>query len=244
MSIQRGIKKSDRVVKNIYTKEKSVDYLNYDIAFKQTDSFKEYHKYINDICNLFEDKIDALDLGCGTGRYFSCLSNVNILTGVDLSEHMLATIKFPSSELKGMSKMKLICKSIHDCAFEENTFNFIYSIGLFGACTPITTDLLNKVDVWLKDQGQLFMTVVDKSSFQDSLHPVQKVKEKFKSLIKKAVNFLIKEKFIDDFSLTKNYLTKTDLEKLIGNSSLKRRKIEIMSLRDTKFTHHVIMAKE
>src|SRR5882757_496331 len=41
------------------------------------------------ICVSFSHPIKALDVGCGTGRYFHCLTNVEELTGMDISEEML-----------------------------------------------------------------------------------------------------------------------------------------------------------
>src|ERR1041385_5804404 len=41
------------------------------------------------LCASFPHPIQALEVGCGTGRYFHCLTNVEELTGVDISEDML-----------------------------------------------------------------------------------------------------------------------------------------------------------
>src|SRR6266404_5790826 len=47
------------------------------------------------ICVSFSHPIKALDVGCGTGRYFHCLTNVEELTGIDISEDMLAAAANP-----------------------------------------------------------------------------------------------------------------------------------------------------
>src|SRR5882757_10066097 len=47
------------------------------------------------ICVSFPYPISALEVGCGTGRYFHCLTNVDELTGLDISEEMLRAAENP-----------------------------------------------------------------------------------------------------------------------------------------------------
>src|SRR5689334_17015007 len=50
---------------------------------------------LNLISSSFRRPITVLDIGCGTGRYFHCLRNVNKLTGLDLSAEMLRAAQNP-----------------------------------------------------------------------------------------------------------------------------------------------------
>src|SRR2546421_9276181 len=50
---------------------------------------------LQQICRSFQHPIIVLDAGCGTGRYFHCLENVQSLTGIDISEEMLAAAANP-----------------------------------------------------------------------------------------------------------------------------------------------------
>src|ERR1044071_50686 len=47
------------------------------------------------ICVSFPNPIRALEVGCGTGRYFHCLTHVEELTGLDISEDMLRSAENP-----------------------------------------------------------------------------------------------------------------------------------------------------
>ena len=47
------------------------------------------------ICRSFPDPVRVLEIGCGTGRYFHWLENVDLLVGVDLSAEMLREAERP-----------------------------------------------------------------------------------------------------------------------------------------------------
>ena len=51
---------------------------------------QELARWLRDVCQRFAGPIDALDLGCGTGRYFWALTGVQTLQCVDASAAMLA----------------------------------------------------------------------------------------------------------------------------------------------------------
>ncbi|MCC6206830.1 MAG: class I SAM-dependent methyltransferase, partial [Gammaproteobacteria bacterium] len=58
-------------------------------------SYRHYGDGIERISASFGRPIVALDLGCGTGRHFSCLRNVSHLVGIDVSEHMIEQARRP-----------------------------------------------------------------------------------------------------------------------------------------------------
>src|SRR5215831_16947570 len=47
------------------------------------------------ICTSFPRPIRVLEAGCGTGRYFHCLTNVSELTGIDITKEMLQEAENP-----------------------------------------------------------------------------------------------------------------------------------------------------
>src|SRR6266404_7586209 len=80
------------------------------------------------LCHSFPHAITALDVGCGTGRYFHCLENVFHLTGMDISEEMLAAAASPVLQEKiTASEVRLVRLNIHLASFPTESFYFIYS---------------------------------------------------------------------------------------------------------------------
>src|SRR5262245_30059705 len=53
-------------------------------------------EWLRALSDRFPDPIDALDLGCGTGRYFHALAGARRLVGIDVSRPMLDRAKRPS----------------------------------------------------------------------------------------------------------------------------------------------------
>jgi len=51
--------------------------------------------WLQALCERFPAPIEALDLGCGTGRYFGALRNVRRLVGIDASHPMLEWARRP-----------------------------------------------------------------------------------------------------------------------------------------------------
>ena len=114
----------------------------------------------------FGRPITALDAGCGTGRYFHCVKDVRRLVGLDLSPEMLqaATTPVRQHEITA-EQIELICGNIHLASFAPQSFDFIYSLGMFGHGCPLTVELCNKFRDWLCMGGKLFFNVLDVGTF-------------------------------------------------------------------------------
>ena len=109
----------------------------------------------------FPEPISVLDAGCGTGRYFHCLQNVRRLVGIDVSPEMLSAAESPvRKEQISAGEIKLICENIFSSSFPPESFNFIYSLGMFGHGCPLTAEICNRFHDWLKPGGRLFFNVV------------------------------------------------------------------------------------
>jgi SAM-dependent methyltransferase len=109
------------------------------------------------ICESFPGAITALDVGCGTGRYFHCLENVQRLVGLDVSPEMLAAAENPVlSESVNVPRVELICQNAFEASFAPETFDFIYSLGMFGHGCPVTVEICERFWTWLRPGGKLF----------------------------------------------------------------------------------------
>jgi SAM-dependent methyltransferase len=101
-------------------------------------------------------------VGCGTGRYFHCLTNVDELTGVDISDDMLRAAENPvRQEMISVKRVQLIRGNIYLSSFAPGAFHFIYSLGMFGNGCPVTLELCNSFYEWLAPGGKLYFNTVD-----------------------------------------------------------------------------------
>jgi ubiquinone/menaquinone biosynthesis C-methylase UbiE len=126
----------------------------------------EHHRHLKSLLyrmsSSFGRPISALDVGCGTGRYFHCVKNVQRLDGIDISQEMLKIAESPvRQEEVSIGSIALKCGNIHLESFPPESFDLIYSIGMFGNGCPVTVDLCNKFYDWLAPGGKLFFDAVD-----------------------------------------------------------------------------------
>jgi SAM-dependent methyltransferase len=113
----------------------------------------------------FPSPATVLDAGCGTGRYFHCLENVDQLVGVDVSPDMLKAAEHPVlSDQVSANRIDLRCENIFRSSFAPGTFDFIYSLGMFGNGCPVTLDICKRFFDWLKPGGKLFFDALSVTS--------------------------------------------------------------------------------
>jgi SAM-dependent methyltransferase len=147
--------------RSVLDRDSSAQYRDSDELEVQTDDHKRLCKTLTQISVSFDNPITALDLGCGTGRYFHCLQNVETLAAVDLSLAMLKQARFPvRGEAVTIARIHLVCADVLEVHLTAH-FDFIYSIGVFGEFVPWDLFTCNRLFDALKPGGKLFFTVVD-----------------------------------------------------------------------------------
>lgn len=116
------------------------------------------------ISSSFGRKIHVLDVGCGTGRYFHCLKNVELLVGVDLSAEMLRAAERPvKNDEVSAENIRLLQRNIYEHTFSSGMFDFIYSFGVFGHGAQLTVELCRKFYDWLAEDGRLYVNTIETS---------------------------------------------------------------------------------
>jgi SAM-dependent methyltransferase len=125
----------------------------------------ELHRHLAGILgpltSSFGRPITVLDVGCGTGRYFHCLNNVRRLNGIDVSQEMLSIARNPvRQENVTIQEIQLDCENAFLAKFSPASFDFIYSLGMFGNGCPVTVEIINLFHDWLAPGGKLFFNAV------------------------------------------------------------------------------------
>lgn len=116
---------------------------------------------LKEICGFFDQPMTVLDVGCGTGRYFHCLTNVERLVGIDISNEMLIAAEDPVNNNDiSIHTIELIQGNVYFSSFEPQSFDFIYSLGMFGYGCPVTTELCDRFHNWLVPGGKLYFNVI------------------------------------------------------------------------------------
>lgn len=114
------------------------------------------------ICRSFPRPIRVLEIGCGTGRYFHWLDNVELLVGSDISAQMLKNAEHPVLEKEITAReIRLVRGSVYDMTFERGSFDFIYCLGVFGYGAGVTPALAEKLHAWLAPGGWLYFDAVE-----------------------------------------------------------------------------------
>ncbi len=189
----------------------------------QTRNHQRLTESLARICRSFPKPITVLDVGCGTGRYFHCLENVASLTGIDISEEMLTYAIDPvRKEQIKVKDIRLTRQNIYLADFSPESFDFIYSLGMFGHGCPVTVEICDKLYNWLKPGGKLFFNLVDFSGLPLWYQTRRQLRKLIYPLLTRRLKQLLdeREQRSPFFGLTKRQLEKIMAKTHLGNFSL------------------------
>lgn len=123
-------------------------------------------EWLRGVCARFEYPIDALDLGCGTGRYFHALVNVKRLVGIDVSGSMLERARDPiGSVAMAPGWLTLVEGDFLNYDFPAGQFDLVYAIGVLAEHSPFDEAIAARVKRWLRPGGRFAFTTVHPLSF-------------------------------------------------------------------------------
>ena len=127
--------------------------------------YQEFCEWLASVCGRFNHEIDALDLGCGTGRYFRALRGVRSIVGIDASPAMLAEARSPigASEIAARS-IDLVEGDLLTHDFGTGRFDLVYSVGVLAEHTPLDSRVVSNVHLWLRSGGRFAFTTVHPDS--------------------------------------------------------------------------------
>jgi SAM-dependent methyltransferase len=125
-----------------------------------------FSQWLAQVCDSFGREITALDLGCGTGRYFRALRHVRELVGIDVSAAMLAEAEHPVGQHEiQVGRIALVLGDFLTQPFEPASVDLVYSIGVLGEHTPVDRRVADRVHRVLRASGRFAFTAVHWRSF-------------------------------------------------------------------------------
>ena len=154
-----------RKAADLYAPDYARKYRQHDEELGHVEAYHAFCNWLREICGRFSTPIDALDLGCGTGRYFAALSNINRLVGLDASGPMLAEAAHPvDADHVTAKSIELVEGDVLTQSFPPASFDLVYSIGVLAEHTPFDARIVENVATWLRPRGRFAFTTVHPQS--------------------------------------------------------------------------------
>jgi SAM-dependent methyltransferase len=154
-----------RKAAGLYRSEYARAYREHDDELDRVDAYAAFAAWLGDVCRASGGPIDALDLGCGTGRYFSALAGVRSLVGIDASADMLAEARRPlHADRVATRDIELVEGDFLTHEFGAARFDLVYSIGVLAEHTPLDEAVVDRVRRWLRRGGRFAFTTVHPDS--------------------------------------------------------------------------------
>ncbi len=128
----------------------------------RSENHRRLGTHLQTTCRSFSHPIRVMEIGCGTGRYFHWLENTKLLVGSDLSAEMLKRAEHPVLEQEVTAKeIRLVRGNVFEMDFPAESFDFIYSLGVFGYGAVWTPAIAAKIHQWLAPGGRLFFNAIE-----------------------------------------------------------------------------------
>jgi len=122
---------------SLYDRAYAARYRLHDDGLANSAIYHEFVAWLQRVCEKWSAPFDALDLGCGTGRYFCALRGVRTLVGFDASPSMLEQARHPLNEDQiSVGDITLVHGDLMTQDFGEGRFDLVYSIGVLAEHAP------------------------------------------------------------------------------------------------------------
>ena len=154
-----------RKAADLYRPSYAREYRHHDDELDRVAAYEMFCAWLRSVCQSFAAPIDALDLGCGTGRYFWAVSGVRTLVGLDASAAMLEEARRPvHADRITVGHIDLVHGDVMSHDFASGRFDLVYSIGVLAEHTPLDARAVANVRRWLKPGGRFAFTTVHPDS--------------------------------------------------------------------------------
>jgi SAM-dependent methyltransferase len=150
---------------SLYDREYAERYRAHDDTLANSGPYLGFVAWLQRVAARFTDRIDVLELGCGTGRYFNALANARSITGIDASADMLELAKTPyRAEAIAAERITLIHGDVFTHPLPERSFDLVYSIGVLAEHAPFNTEIAARASGALRSGGRFAFSTVHPDS--------------------------------------------------------------------------------
>jgi SAM-dependent methyltransferase len=155
---------SARKAAALYDRPYAERYRAHDDTLGTSAPYHGFVRWLQEVCARFSGPIDALDLGCGTGRYFSALPCARTITGIDASGEMLAMARAPIGADRIRARVTLLQGDFLTYPFDAGAFDLVYSIGVLAEHAPLDGAMVGRVHRLLRSGGRFAFSTVHPDS--------------------------------------------------------------------------------
>jgi SAM-dependent methyltransferase len=153
--------------------------------------------WLQQVCERWSEPFDALDLGCGTGRYFCALRGVRTLVGFDASPAMLDQARHPFQEHQiTVREITLVHGDLMTQDFGERRFDLVYSIGVLAEHAPLQPALVARVARWLRPGGRFAFSTVHPDSESVPRTPARRLGTALSTRLPAPFNRALRERLL------------------------------------------------
>jgi len=154
-----------RRASTLYQREYAQQYRAHDDTLGGVAAFVFLSEWIGRVAASCPPGFSALDLGCGTGRYFWAIQGAGAIVGIDASAAMLEQARHPLDANRiSAASIRLIEGDVLTYPFEDGRFDLVYAIGVLAEHSPLDARIVSHVARWLKPGGRFAFTTVHPDS--------------------------------------------------------------------------------
>ena len=148
----------------LYDRAYAERYRAHDDTLADSAPYRGFVAWLQRVCGRFSTPIDVLELGCGTGRYFSAVRGARSITGLDASAAMLAMARTPVGADRITAPVTLVHGDLFTQPLAAGNFDLVYSIGVLAEHAPLDAAIVQRVHELLRAGGRFAFSTVHPQS--------------------------------------------------------------------------------
>jgi SAM-dependent methyltransferase len=149
----------------IYDESYAQRYRDHDDSLDDSTPYLDLVRWLQSISATIPPGFTALDLGCGTGRYFWAIAGARRLVGLDASAPMLQHAQHPvHGDRIRAEDLELVQGDLATHVFAPQSFDLVYSVGVLAEHVALDEALVARVSTWLRGNGRFAFTTVHPDS--------------------------------------------------------------------------------